>query len=259
MTRHRLRRAVPRVERRLRGAGAALTRRARRVDESASRIRSVANAAGDPTHQAREGRLCDVRGPRLCAAGSWRYGDSRGISFPWSHSSRWCSCASRLGPRVLLSVRSSPPEASRRGLVLSRQDSGQPIASATAAQIACKVDCVTVPTHRTMRARGTSWRLSRFTTDGLENPSVAVSSTSVVKPRTVDVTGPTITECNRRPRGSRVRTTTGRRLSSSASQISPRRTVGTFNVPVATQHPSRCRRRGRSSRERRERTRPRRQ
>jgi hypothetical protein len=63
----------------------------------------------------------------------------------------------------------------------------------------------------------------------------------VCNPRTVEVTGPTITECSTRPRGSRVRTKTGQRLSSSANQISPRRTTGGVTSGRATLRPSQCR------------------
>lgn len=128
------------------------------------------------------------------------------------------------------------------------QGAPQPMASAVAAQMALRAPGLARPTRRTSFTRGTSWRLSRLTTQGVRTPSASESPTSVLRPRTVDVTGPTITECSSRPKGSRVSTTTGRRLSRSASQISPRLGAGPFSCCRATRHPNRCRRRGRASR-----------
>lgn len=88
------------------------------------------------------------------------------------------------------------------------------------------------------RSRERSWTLSRFATDGCRIPSSGPSGTSVDRPRMVEVTGAMITEWRSRPNGSRVRTMTGRVLSRSASQTSPRRTsavtrlVGVQGFPI---------------------------
>jgi hypothetical protein len=105
----------------------------------------------------------------------------------------------------------------------------------------------TRPTRRIRRRRSRSCTLSRLTTEGTRAPSSGPTRTSVLRPRTVDVTGPTITERRWPPRGSRVSTTTGRLLSRSASHSSPRRGAGSAVIRRRrTPRPSPCRRRGRS-------------
>lgn len=53
------------------------------------------------------------------------------------------------------------------------------MARATATQIRCMVAGTALPTRRTSLLRGTSWRLSRFTTERLRTPSAELNSTSV--------------------------------------------------------------------------------
>lgn len=68
-----------------------------------------------------------------------------------------------------------------------------PVARARARQMSPIVSPRTSPTRRTIRDRATSWALSRFATDGVGTPSSSPTATSVETPRTLDVTGATIT------------------------------------------------------------------
>ncbi len=102
-------------------------------------------------------------------------------------------------------------------------DHAQPTAADKALQIAFMIVGLARPTRRTRRARATSCTLSRLATDSMRTPSAAPRRTSVDRPRIVDVTGALITDWSNRPIGSRLRTTTGRTLSSRASHSSPRR------------------------------------
>lgn len=99
----------------------------------------------------------------------------------------------------------------------------QPTAVDNAAHMAFMMVGLARPTRRTRRARPMRCTLSRLTTDSIRTPSAGPSRTSVDKPRIVEVTGALMTDWSNRPIGSRLRTTTGRTLSSRASHTSPRR------------------------------------
>ena len=101
-----------------------------------------------------------------------------------------------------------------------------------------------------VKPKGTKFTLEMFAFTFLDCPAEYVRLLKAVdRPRMVEVTGAMITEWRSRPKGSRVRTMTGRVLSRSASQTSPRRTAAVTRARRRTGLPNRCRRRGHQCRQ----------